>query len=60
MVAIFEVRNTANGKFYRRFKAGIGEVVTVSGVYETKQGCSTDINSIMSSPLFAAVKDQIA
>ena len=60
MVAIFEVRNNVNGKFYPRFKAGIGEVVAVSGVYETKQGCLTEINSIMSSAIFTAVKDQIA
>jgi uncharacterized protein len=58
MVAIFEIRNTVNGKFYWRFKAGNGEVVAVSEVYETKQGCETGISSIMSSAIFATIKDQ--
>ena len=60
MVAIFEVRNNVNGKFCLRSKAVVGEVVAVSGVYETKQGCLTDIISIMSSAIFTAIKDKIA
>lgn len=60
MAAMFEIRNTVNGKFYWRFKAVNGEIVAVSEVYETKQGCLTGINSIMSSAIFAAIHDQTA
>jgi uncharacterized protein len=58
MPAIFEIRNTINGKYYWRFKAINGEVVAISEVYETKDGCVTGINSIMSNAVFAAVRDQ--
>jgi uncharacterized protein len=58
MPAVFEVRNTSNGKFYWRFKALNGEIVAVSEVYETKEGCKTGIESIMSNAVFAAIKDQ--
>jgi uncharacterized protein YegP (UPF0339 family) len=57
---MFEIRNTVNGKFYWRFKAANGEVVAVSEVYETKQGCMNGIDCIMSSAVFAAIKDQTA
>jgi uncharacterized protein YegP (UPF0339 family) len=33
-----------NGKFYLRFKAMNGEIVAVSEVYETKQGCKNGID----------------
>ena len=55
---MFEIRNTVNGKFYWRFKAVNGEIVAVSEVYETKQGCKNGIDCIMSSAIFAAIKDQ--
>ncbi len=58
MPAQFEIRNTISGKFYWRFKAITGEIVAVSEHYETKEGCVSGINSIMSSAVFAAIKDQ--
>jgi uncharacterized protein len=58
MPAVFEIRNTINGKYYWRFKAINGEVVATSEVYETKNGCMTGINCIMSNSVFAAIKDQ--
>ena len=58
MPAIFEIRNTINEKFYRRFKAINGEMLAVSEVYETKDVCVTGINSIMSNAVFTAIKDQ--
>jgi uncharacterized protein len=58
MPAVFEIRNTINGKYYWRFKAINGEVVATSEVYETKNGCVTGINCIMSNAVFAAIKDQ--
>jgi uncharacterized protein YegP (UPF0339 family) len=58
LAAIFEVRNTVNGKFYWRFKAINGEVVAVSEVYETKQGCKDGIDCLMSNAVFATINDQ--
>jgi uncharacterized protein YegP (UPF0339 family) len=58
MAAMFEIRNTVNGKFYWRFKAINGEIVAVSEVYETKQGCKNGIDCIMSNAIFAAINDQ--
>ena len=58
MAAIFETRNTVNGKFYWRFKAINGEVVAVSEVYETKQGCKDGIDCLMSNAVFVTINDQ--
>ena len=58
MTSMFEIRNTVNGKFYWRFKAMNGEIVAVSEVYETKQGCKNGIDCIMSNASFAAINDQ--
>jgi uncharacterized protein len=58
MAAMFEIRNTVNGKFYWRFKAINGEVVAVSEIYETKQGCKNGIDCIMSNAVFADIRDQ--
>jgi hypothetical protein len=58
MAAMFEIRNTVNGKFYWRFKVMNGEIVAVSEVYETKQGCKSGIDCIMSNAIFAAINDQ--
>jgi uncharacterized protein YegP (UPF0339 family) len=46
------------GKFCWRFKAGKDEIVAVRKGSETKQGCLTGINSIISKAIFAAVKEQ--
>ena len=35
-----------------------GEVVAVSEVYETKQGCKNGIDGIMSTAIFAAINVQ--
>jgi uncharacterized protein len=58
MAAMFEIRNTVNGKFYWRFKAGNGEIVAVSEVYDSKQGCKNGIDCIMSNAVFATINDQ--
>ena len=60
MAAMFEIRNTVNGKFYWRFKAINGEIVAVSEVYDTKQGCLGGVDCIMSNAIFAEIKDQTA
>jgi len=60
MAAMFEIRNTVNGKFYWRFKAVNDEIVAVSEEYETKQSCTNGIDCIMSGAIFAAIKDQTA
>jgi uncharacterized protein len=57
MAAEFEIRNTNNGKFFWRFKAHNGEIVACSEVYESKQACEIGVNSIMSSAVFAQVRD---
>lgn len=57
---MFEIRNTVNGKFYWRFKAINGEIVAVSEVYDTKQGCLGGVDCIMSNAIFAEIKDQTA
>ena len=44
--AMFEIRNTVNGKFNWRFKAINGETVAVSEVYETKQGCRMALTAL--------------
>jgi uncharacterized protein len=56
--AEFEIRNTIDGRFYWRFKAINGEIVAVSEVYDSKQGCKVGIDSIMSNAVFAVIKDQ--
>ncbi len=58
LAAMFEIRSTVNGKFYWRFKAINGEIVATSEVYETKLGCRSGIDCIMSNAVFAEIKDQ--
>ncbi len=35
-----------------------GEIVAVSEVYESKQGCKNGIDCIMSNAIFSEIKDQ--
>lgn len=42
----FVILKSSNGKFYFNLKAGNGETILTSEMYETKQGCLTGIASV--------------
>jgi hypothetical protein len=44
--AKFEIKKSTNDKFYFNLKAGNGEVILTSEMYESKQGCKNGIESV--------------
>ena len=44
--AKFEIKKSTNDKFYFNLKAGNGEVILTSEMYESKQNCENGIESV--------------
>jgi uncharacterized protein YegP (UPF0339 family) len=44
--AKFEIKKSSNDKFYFNLKAGNGEPILTSEMYESKQGCENGIDSV--------------
>ena len=53
----FVIRKSKNEKFYFVLKARNGEVIAVSEMYESKQGCKKGIRAVRKM-LFAPVVDE--
>ena len=46
MAGKFEIKQSANGKFHFNLKAGNGQVILSSEMYESKSACTNGIESI--------------
>ena len=46
MAGKFEIKKSANGKFHFNLKAGNGQIILSSELYETKSACENGIESI--------------
>ena len=53
---MFEIKKSRNHKFYFVFKAGNGEIVVTSEMYESKQSAKKGISALKKC-FFASVKD---
>ncbi len=55
----YDRKTAANGKFYFNLKAGNGQVIGKSEMYETEGGRDNGIQSVKSNAPFAAVEDEV-
>ena len=46
MAGKFEIKKSANGKFHFNLKAGNGQIILSSEMYETKPACENGIESV--------------
>lgn len=56
----FVIKPAKSGGFVFNLKAGNGEVIAVSQVYETLESCKNGINSVITNAPVAALEDQTA
>lgn len=56
--ANFEKKTAANGKFHFNLKAGNGQIIGTSQMYESEQGRDNGINSVMENAPSATVEDE--
>ena len=56
--ANFEKKTAANGKFHFNLKAGNGQIIGSSQMYESEQGRDNGINSVMENAPSATVEDE--
>lgn len=56
--ANFEKKTAANGKFHFNLKAGNGQIIGSSQMYESEQGRDNGINSVMENAPIATVEDE--
>ena len=56
----FEKKTSSNGKFYFNLKAGNGQVIGSSEMYESESGCNNGIDSVQRNAPDASVDDQTA
>jgi uncharacterized protein YegP (UPF0339 family) len=57
MAGKFELKSTSNGKFHFVLKAGNGEVIAQSEVYESKASAKNGIESVKKNAADAEVVD---
>jgi uncharacterized protein YegP (UPF0339 family) len=58
MAAKFELKKSASGKFHFNLKAGNGEIIASSEMYESKAAAKNGIESVRSNAAGAALDDQ--
>lgn len=58
--ARFELLESKNGKFYFNLKAGNGQVIGTSEMYESEAGRKNGINSVMKNVVDAKIEDLTA
>lgn len=54
----FESKNSANGKFYFNLKAGNGQIIGTSEMYESEASRNNGIASVKSNATAATIDDQ--
>ena len=54
----FVIKPTKNGGFMFNLKAGNGEVIAVSEIYNSLEACKNGINSVITNAPVAALEDQ--
>ena len=54
----FVIKPTKNGGFMFNLKAGNGEVIAVSEIYNSMDACKNGINSVITNAPVAALEDQ--
>ena len=54
MAGKFEIKQSANGKFHFNLKAGNGQIILSSEMYETKGACENGIESVKKNSAEAA------
>jgi uncharacterized protein len=58
MAAKFELKKSASGKFHFNLKAGNGEIIASSEMYESKAAAKNGIESVRKNAADAALDDQ--
>lgn len=56
----FDKKTAANGKFYFNLKAGNGQIIGSSQMYESEQGRDNGISSVNENAAGASVEDETA
>lgn len=54
----FDKKTASNGKFYFNLKAGNGQIIGSSQMYESEQGRDNGINSVMENAPDASIEDE--
>jgi uncharacterized protein len=54
----FDKKTAANGKFHFNLKAGNGQIIGSSQMYESEQGRDNGINSVMENAPSATIEDE--
>jgi len=57
MAATFEIKKTATGQFHFNLKAGNGEIIATSEMYESKASAKNGIESVKKNASDAEVVD---
>jgi uncharacterized protein YegP (UPF0339 family) len=57
MAAKFEIKKSANGKFHFNLKAGNGEIIAASEMYNSKDAAKNGIESVKKNAPTAEVVD---
>ncbi|MBX3195984.1 MAG: YegP family protein [Microbacteriaceae bacterium] len=57
MAAKFELKKSSNGKFHFNLKAGNGEIIATSEMYESKASAKNGIDSVKANAASAEVVD---
>jgi uncharacterized protein YegP (UPF0339 family) len=57
MAAKFEIKKSANGQFHFNLKAGNGEIIATSEMYNSKDAAKNGIESVKSNAPSAEVVD---
>ncbi|HEX7833900.1 MAG TPA: YegP family protein [Pseudolysinimonas sp.] len=57
MAAKFEIKKSANGKFHFNLKAGNGEIIATSEMYNSKDAAKNGIESVKKNAPTAEVVD---
>ena len=57
MAGKFELKKTANGQFHFNLKAGNGEIIATSEMYESKASAQNGIDSVKRNAADAEVVD---
>lgn len=57
MAAKFEIKKTAGGQFHFNLKAGNGEIIATSEMYESKASAKNGIDSVKKNAADADVVD---
>jgi uncharacterized protein len=54
----FDKKKAANGKFYFILKAGNGQIIGLSQMYESEEGCQNGVDSVIEGVQKAVIVDQ--